>query len=108
MVEAKKLAKHLSPLGYIWRRTFLRPEKHMLFFKGPESKRTHYLHVMKYDGRIWKNDVLFRNSLRRSPARAKEYEAIKITLAKKFFSQRGSYTKGKERFIRQTLKMAER
>ncbi|MEX2033393.1 MAG: GrpB family protein [Candidatus Colwellbacteria bacterium] len=78
-----------------------------LYVKGPEARRTHYVHVSVYGGNYWKNDLLFRDYLRKHPIVAKQYANLKRGLAKDFADDRGSYTATKEKFIRDLLKKAE-
>ncbi|MBI2514611.1 GrpB family protein [Candidatus Wolfebacteria bacterium] len=108
MKDAKKLIKPLEKLGYELRREFGRPNIQTLFVKGPESKRTHYLHVMKYNGALWKNDLRFRDYLRKHPVRAKQYAELKNKLAGKHANDRGTYTKSKAKFILETIKKAQK
>ena len=100
---AKKFVKPLAGLGYHFYKTF---GGHVLFAKGPDAKRTHYLHVMKYNGVKWKRDLLFRDYLRKHPSRAKVYSRTKQELAKRFPNDRGRYTAGKDSFIKDTLRRA--
>ena len=108
MKDAAKLVKPLQKLGYELRREFGGPHVQTLFVKGPESKRTHYLHVMKHRGTLWKNDLLFRDYLRKNPARAKQYTELKKKLAGKHADDRGTYTRRKAKFILETIKLARK
>ena len=101
--DTEKLVKPLAKLGYRFDRKF----QHQRFFaKGPDTKRTHYLHVMRYDGKKWKSDKLFRDYLRTHPRRVVAYAAVKERLAKQFSNERQKYSDGKDRFIKETMKMA--
>jgi len=75
-----------------------------MFAKGPESNRTHYLHVTKLNSDTYKNDICFRDCLRGDREIALEYETLKVNLAKKYTNDRKSYTEGKEKFIESVLK----
>lgn len=107
--EAHKfLVARMQRLGYE-----LRPRENanayeLLFVKGPESRRTHYVHVIRYRGRKWNKARLFRDYLRTHPKRAQQYAALKKELVKKYAHDRFNYTKGKEVFIKKTLKIAEK
>lgn len=79
-----------------------------LYVKDPEAKRTHHAHVTVYGNNYWKNDLLFRDYLRKNPARAKQYAELKKELAEKYADDRGTYTKNKEQFINGTLEMARK
>lgn len=100
--DAKKLIKSLHSLGYKFYRKFGRQ---ILFAKGPDKKRTHYLHVMKYNGAKWKSDLAFREYLLRHPVRAKAYTALKKKLAKQHPNDREQYSAGKKRFIEETIRL---
>ena len=78
-----------------------------LYVKGPEAKRTHHVHVTVYGNNYWKNDLLFRDYLRKNPVRVKQYGELKEALAQKHADDRGTYTKVKEQFINETLEMAK-
>ncbi len=103
MKDAGKLVKPLAKLGYNFYKKF---GQQVLFAKGPDAKRTHYLHVMKWNGAKWKSDRLFREFLVRNPARAKAYAALKKKLAKRYPDDREKYSAGKKAFIEATLKLA--
>jgi GrpB-like predicted nucleotidyltransferase (UPF0157 family) len=103
--DAKKLIKPLSRAGY----HFYDTHRDRIFFaKGPERRRTHHLHVMRYNGIKWKSDLFFRDYLSAHPARAKAYANVKIKLAKQYPEDREKYTAGKDAFINATLKLATR
>jgi len=101
--DAKKLIKPLDKLGYHFYREF---QKQILFAKGPDAKRTHYLHVMRYNGAKWKTDKLFREYLASHPKRAKQYASLKKQLAKQHPDDREKYSTGKDKFIKETIKLA--
>ena len=101
--DAEKLIKPLAKLGYRFDRKF----QHQRFFaKGPDARRTHYLHLMRFGGKKWKSDKLFRNYLRAHPRRIAAYAALKEKLAKRFPNERQKYSDGKDQFIKETLRMA--
>ncbi len=79
-----------------------------LYVKGPEAKRTHHVHVTVLGNNYWKNDLLFRDYLRKNANRAKQYTNLKQVLAEKHAEDRGTYTKNKEQFINETLEMAKK
>jgi len=103
--DAKKLIKPLSQIGY----RFYDTHRDRIFFaKGPERRRTHHLHVMRYNSIKWKSDMLFRDYLSAHPPCAKAYANLKTKLAKRYSEDREKYTVGKDRFINTTLKLAKR
>ena len=104
LTDAEKLIKPLAELGYNFYKRF---DKQVLFAKGPDHKRTHYLHVMKFNGAKWKDDLLFRDFLIKNPKEANEYAGFKSKLAKLYPENRDKYTEGKDIFIKKVLKVAK-
>lgn len=76
----------------------------ILIRKGPESNRTHFIHVMKYKDQRMNDSLKFRNILRLSPQIRNEYYRLKHQLANKYPNDRKSYTADKSAFIKQILK----
>jgi GrpB-like predicted nucleotidyltransferase (UPF0157 family) len=105
--DFQKLMKLLADLGYEWREDSSE-RNHLLFAKGPEENRTHYLHAVEYGGTVWRHDLLFRDYLRKHPGRAAQYAKLKEMLAGTYRDDRGSYTSGKRDFILETLSLAEK
>ncbi len=83
-------------------------QRQELYVKGSEERRTHYVHVMVHGSDHWKDDILFRDYLRQHPSRARQYAELKGKLATKHADDRTAYTKGKEQFIQETLRRAEK
>ena len=75
-----------------------------LFVKGPEEKRTHYLHITKTDSKFWKEHIIFRDYLKKDKKVRDEYNKLKIELAKKYSDNRKLYTEGKSNFIEKIIK----
>jgi GrpB-like predicted nucleotidyltransferase (UPF0157 family) len=108
MKDSKKLIPLLESIGYECRADFPGGPNIQLFFaKGPGEKRTHYLHLMKFEGRIWNHDLLFRGYLRENKKRAMEYLELKSKLADKYSQDRTTYTANKAKFIKETLRLAK-
>ena len=80
----------------------------ILIRKGPETNRTHFIHVMEIDKDRYKNVILFRDYLRNHPKAMREYEELKISLAKKFPKDRNKYIEGKQDFINNILEKAKK
>jgi GrpB-like predicted nucleotidyltransferase (UPF0157 family) len=74
------------------------------FVKG--EPRTHHLHLVLATGDFWRSHLLFRDYLRANSSVAKEYEKLKIDLAKKFPDNRAAYLEGKNVFIENVLRVA--
>jgi GrpB-like predicted nucleotidyltransferase (UPF0157 family) len=76
------------------------------FAKGDEEEIVCHLHLVKYQGEIWKNYLAFRDYLRVNPQTVREYIELKETLRKKYPENRKKYTAGKSKFIRSIIKTA--
>lgn len=94
----------LHRLGYVFRGSSFAGER--LFVKGPESKRTHYLHMTRKGSRYWVLHLRFRDYLRRNREAAGEYSGLKKRLFRRFKSNRKRYTDGKGKFVRSILRKA--
>lgn len=68
------------------------------FAKGPDERRTFYLHVMELRSERWHNYLTFRDRLRHSRQLRAEYEALKIGAASST-PDRDAYTALKEEFV---------
>lgn len=96
----------LEENGFIFRGTD-QPEQ-LLFVMGDfyNDTRTHHIHVVKYRGKQWNNYIAFRDYLNGNEETAKEYESLKMELARKYPDDRISYTEGKKEFISRVLEEA--
>ena len=99
MKDHKKYMRLLEKAGYIWRPGLGRVDRHLVFAKGNNKTRTHYLHLMKYDGKDWNQHIFFRDYLRTHKQAAKKYEQIKKQSMDKFSKNRKLYQKQKNSFI---------
>ncbi len=102
---ARELAPALERIGYAWRTDRGSPD-HLLFVRGSESARTHYLKLSEPGSGYWTDTLLFRDYLRAHPEAAAEYAELKRELAGRYPEDRGAYTAGKERFIERILELA--
>lgn len=78
------------------------------YYDGTGELQTHFIHVVKAGSMDWRNYINFRDYLNNIPAVAKEYEKLKVTLAKQapVDDGREKYLKGKHDFIAYTLRKA--
>lgn len=96
----------LAKLGYEFRRDFRNEQGHILFVKGPEENRTHYLKITEPNSDFWTEHILFRDYLVKNPQYSEEYQNLKEKLFDAHAGNREPYTKGKEEFVRKILKLA--
>jgi GrpB-like predicted nucleotidyltransferase (UPF0157 family) len=76
------------------------------FCKPSFAMRTHHLHLIPYASQLWQDRLRFRDALRKDPALAAEYAALKLDLASKFQFDREAYTEAKSPFIARVLAAA--
>jgi GrpB-like predicted nucleotidyltransferase (UPF0157 family) len=68
-------------------------------FGVPEGERRHHLYLCRADSEELRAEVAFRDRLRRQPALAAEYEALKRQLAVRFRDDRDAYAEAKTDFV---------
>jgi GrpB-like predicted nucleotidyltransferase (UPF0157 family) len=105
--DVSSLRPLLEKAGYEYRKNGS-GNKQILFVKGPEELRTHYLHITELGGSVWQNDIAFRDYLRSHPKAVEEYQKIKEILASKYGDKREDYTAGKSEFIETILSQARK
>jgi GrpB-like predicted nucleotidyltransferase (UPF0157 family) len=89
--------KQMAELGYeAWGEYGITGRR--FFVKGVD-KRTHHVHAYQTGSPEIKGYLVYRDYLIAHPEYAKEYVALKTSLAKKFRNDRGAYAKGKRDFI---------
>lgn len=98
----------LKQLGYEFRRDNRSDQEHILYVKGPEENRTHYLKLTTPNSDFWREHVLFRDYLINHAERAAEYQHLKQELLSQHAEDRTLYTEGKANFIKETIKLAEK
>ena len=101
-------AERLGKLGYFFRQDNRDEQEHILFVKGAEEKRTHYLKLTTLNSDFWREHILFRDYLIHHPERAAEYRQLKRNLLEKYADERARYTEEKAAFIKQTIALAKR
>jgi len=71
------------------------------YYDGSGNLQTHFIHIVLTNSTDWKNYINFRDYLNKNPLVAKEYEDLKISLAKELPADGGReiYTKNKQDFI---------
>lgn len=78
------------------------------YYDGTGEIQTHFIHVVKTGSMDWRNYINFRDYLNNTPAVAKAYEELKVSLAKQAPVDNGreKYLRGKHDFIVYTLRKA--
>lgn len=75
----------------------------LLYVLEEDLVRTHQVHILIYDSPQWHNYVDLRDYMNAFPERAKEYEALKLRLAKECGNVQTAYTDGKHGYMEKTL-----
>jgi GrpB-like predicted nucleotidyltransferase (UPF0157 family) len=86
---------------YFWRPTHgddVPPFYAWFIKRNTAGIRTHHIHMVERDFEHW-DRLLFRDYLIENPETAREYEALKMTLARDFPNDREAYTNGKTEFV---------
>jgi len=68
--------------------------------------RTHHIHMIEKDFEHW-DRLLFRDYLIENPETAREYEALKMALARDYPNDREAYTNGKTEFVVRITEIAK-
>ena len=76
------------------------------FCKPSPEHRTHHLHLVPLDSRVWVECLAFRDLLASDPGVANAYAALKYRLAKDYRNDRERYTEEKWPFIEKALHRA--
>jgi GrpB-like predicted nucleotidyltransferase (UPF0157 family) len=91
---------------YFWR-TDVSPAYAWFIKRNPEGKRTHHLHMVEADSKLWER-LYFRDYLREFPEEANRYSELKKLLAEKYTNDRVGYTAGKAEYVVSITEKARR
>ncbi len=95
----------LAELAYL-HATYMPEEMHW-FCKPDPNRRTHHLHLVPHDSPRYRDELAFRDLLRASPEKARDYAELKHRLAARFEFDREAYTDAKADFIGRALREAD-
>ena len=95
----ERCVQPLESLGYEYRGD-AGPGRYY-FRKG--NPRSHQLHMDEHGSEFWQRHILFRDLLRKRPAVALEYAALKKELAVRYRTDRIAYMEAKTPFIESAL-----
>jgi GrpB-like predicted nucleotidyltransferase (UPF0157 family) len=97
-----EIERVLIGLGYEYRGDAGEQGGHV-FVRGPDSSRTHHLHLVGAGSAQWRRYLAFRDALRADAGRRESYAALKQALAARYASDRAAYSNGKDEYVRRTL-----
>ena len=105
--KAKSYEIKLKEIGYEMKKNDTRKER-LFFTKGPEEKRTHYLHIGEIGSGYAEDMILFRDYLCNHKNTAREYSELKAKLAEKYKNTREIYTAKKEKLVKDIIIKAKK
>ncbi|MBD3897243.1 GrpB family protein [Halomonas sp. ML-15] len=73
------------------------------FMRHANGRRTHHLHVVVYEGELWRQRLDFRDALCSDVTLAARYAALKRELASRHQADREAYTRAKSDFVSTVL-----
>ncbi len=73
------------------------------FCKPSPVYRTHHLHIVPLGSALWKERLLFRDTLRTDSRWFQEYAVLKRRLAQQYRNDREAYTEAKGAFVQRVL-----
>jgi GrpB-like predicted nucleotidyltransferase (UPF0157 family) len=98
---SREVIQVVSAAGYMYY-PYKAEEMHW-FCKPTPAYRTHHLHVVPQNSERWRDNLAFRDALRRDPELAANYGQLKLELAQRFRHDREAYTEAKSSFIRSVI-----
>ncbi len=101
----ERYIRHLELIGYEYIPKPEFPER-MFFRRGLWRAGTHHLHIYRYQGKHWNDQLLFREYLKKDATTRERYFTLKKELEAQFKHDRVSYTNGKADFIRSIIERA--
>lgn len=104
MAQAASLAQPICMSGYTTSTEFNEAlSDRMWFMRWADGHRTHQLHVVVHEGKVWHARLRFRDALRSQPKLAASYASLKFQLAARHTTDREAYTDAKAKFVRSVL-----
>ena len=105
MAEAEAVSAPLCGAGYTTSKKFndSLPDRKW-FMRWRDGRRTHHLHVVVFESKIWTEWLQFRDALRAQPELATRYAALKAELAARYPNDREAYTLAKGEIVLAVLR----
>jgi GrpB-like predicted nucleotidyltransferase (UPF0157 family) len=96
-LDSAPLVPLLGPLRYVDRSAEFTDR--LLFSAGPQGSRTHNLHIVAKGTASLRDEVLFRDRMRRDRSGALRYETLKRSLARRIYRDPHGYSRAKSEFV---------
>lgn len=98
-----EIIARLKNMNYLYRGDTGESGGYLFVKETSPNIRSIHLHAVDYDGRQWRNYLLFRDTLRQDKVIRRQYASLKQTLAHRFHHDRKQYTDSKHDFVRHIL-----
>ena len=92
--------------GLDYRYAPYRPDQMHWFCKPDPERRTHHLHLIPFESRLWHERLAFRDALRADGSLATAYAQLKRELAVRYRHDRDAYTEAKTAFVQEVVNRA--
>ncbi|NMC67292.1 MAG: GrpB family protein [Spirochaetales bacterium] len=102
--DGLECVKPLESIGYLYLGENGIPKRH--YFRTNDEIVKFHLHFFLISSKEWENHILFRDYLNKNRNEAKRYDKLKLTLAKKYKTNRELYTEGKTSFCKEIIEKA--
>jgi GrpB-like predicted nucleotidyltransferase (UPF0157 family) len=100
-----EIARRMQAGGYQYRGD-RGPDGGLFFVRAIGDVHTVHVHMVSVDDPEWARYITFRDYLRATPERRRDYQRLKQELATRYASDRVGYTEAKTAFISETLRLA--
>lgn len=109
-VARTMLVEPIEAIGYVyWAEN---PDRDRMFFvKGMPpygERRTHHIHIFEPTSEFWQRALIFRDYLREHADEAERYRQLKQNLAQRYRSDRETYSRAKDSYVRAVVDTARR
>ncbi len=106
--DAEKCITLLEEIGYILKAKSVEDvSERKALAKSINGTKIH-IYIVEANTDNWEKNILFRNYLLAHPETAKEYNKLKVELAKNYKNDQIAYTKGKAKFIKKVESKASK
>ena len=101
--DVAEIIARLENMNYLYRGDTRESGGYLFVKETSPNIRSIHLHAVDYDGRQWRNYLLFRDALRQDKVIRQQYTSLKQTLAHRFHHDRKQYTDSKHDFVQDVL-----
>ncbi|MBP3284682.1 MAG: YfcE family phosphodiesterase [Clostridia bacterium] len=103
-----EIEKILTEKGYIYKGPISAIDDRYQFLVGNSIKRDYHIYFTELNSEVWYKFVLYRDYMLSHPEELKQYEMLKMKLAKLYPNDRRNYLKHKQVYINEIHKKARK